>query len=584
MSEQMMESVRERLGRARRFVNVFLTRGPALLRRMGIPFSEVPLDKRGLVIVQIDGLSHERLRRALAQRRLPFLRRLLRQGQLRLHRFSSEIPTSTPAFQGGLFYGSNHNIPGFQFYDKRERYYYRMGHSDCAHRIESEFRNPGLLQGGSVFSSVFTGGAEAALFVFSTLLAPRRWRFVFRLWDILLLSLLNVLVIFKIAGLVALELVLACYDSLRWFVERGEFRRELEFIALRVALTIVTRELITLGAVIDIHRRVPIIYVNFLGYDEHSHQRGPDSRVAFWTLKGIDRCIEKIYKACLFAERHYDFVVLSDHGQCAVRPFEAVAGETLGEFMQSQLDELLVESHLRQDNRSAQLSATLEGLRNLEKYMPRLFRRPLRAYIRRTQKQLVKLTEDVDLDVMLDVFVVSSGPIAYVYWTHMPEPLTYEEIERMHPGLIDRVLGHDGVGMVSARLACGDVLVCGRHGRAIVGEFGIRSEGSLPCDGSPHRRQILAGMRRITLFPRAGDLCIWGGGAPAGNVSYSYEFGGHSGWTDDETQAFVLASPELAIDFAAVRHHAQFYEIFRPYALWREEGESLRQVANLGAS
>jgi len=574
----MKEWLRGWLGTIRRLFNVFLTRGPALLRRMGIPFSEVPVERRGLIVVQLDGLSYARLRQAIAKRRLPFVRELLRKGKLRLHRFSSEIPTSTPAFQGGCFYGSNDNIPGFQFYDKREGIYYRMGYSDCAYRIEKSFTNPGLLRGGSVFSCVFTGEAEASLFVFSTLLAPKRWKFVFRVWDIALLSILNILVIAKIAGLVVLEIFLAAYDALRWLLKGGTLRRELEFIALRVALTIVTRELITLGAIIDVHRCVPVIYLNYLGYDEHAHQRGPDSRVAMWTLKGIDRCIERLYKAALYSEREYDFYILSDHGQCPVTPFEHVAGETLGEFLQSQLDNLLVESHLSQDVRRAQLVATLEGLQQIERWMPRMFRRAIRGYIRHTQKQLVKLTEDVDVDVLLDVLVVSSGPIAFVYWSRISDPLTLDQIEQMHPNLLDRLLAHDGIGMISVRLPGGDVLIRGRHGQAIVGEFSLRTQGVLPCDSSPHRRAILSQIRRLTLFPRAGDLCIWGGKAPAGNVSYSFEFGAHSGWTDDETQSFILSPAEISQDFSKIHRHAQFYEYFRRYATFVAE-ESAGEAA-----
>lgn len=566
----MISTLRAWVGKIRRLINVLFTRGPALLRRMGIPFSEVPVDRRGLIVVQIDGLSYPRLRQAIAQRRLPFVRQLLRKGKLRLSSFSSEIPTSTPAFQGGCFYGSNDNIPGFQFYDKGEGVYYRMGHSDCAYRIEKSFPNPGLLRGGSVFSCVFTGEADASLFVFSTLLAPQRWKFVFRVWDIALLSVLNVLVIIKIAGLVVLELILALYDSVRWFFSGGTLRRELEFIALRVALTIVTRELITLGAIIDVYRRVPIVYLNYLGYDEHAHQRGPDSRVAMWTLKGIDRCIERLYKAALYSERRYDFYILSDHGQCAVKPFEAVAGETLGEFMQSQLDNLLVESHLSQDTRRAQIAATLDGLKAIERWMPRLFRRPIRAYIRHTQKQLFKLTENLDLDILLDVLVVSSGPVAFVYWSQIPNALTLDQIEKMHPGLLDRLLAHDGIGMISVRLPGGDVLVRSRHGQAIVGEFSIRTQGVLPCDSSPRRRQILAQIRRLTLFPRAGDLCIWGGKAPAGNVSYSFEFGAHSGWTDDETQSFIIYPAEVKANFSQIYRHPQFYEYFVRYATFAD--------------
>jgi len=577
---EMFDRLRQRLRAIRRFFNRTFTRGPALLRRMGIPFSPVDPQRRGFVVVQIDGLSYRRMLRAMRHHQLPFLNSLLKSGKFKAHRFYSEVPTSTPAFQGGLFYGSNDNIPGFQFYDKRERYYYRMGYSDCAHRIEQSFQKPGLLKNGSVFSCVFTGGAEAALFVFSTLLAPQRWRFVFRVWDILLLSFLNVLVIAKIGLLVVLEVLLGVYDSLMWFLQRGTIRRELEFIALRVILTIVTRELITLGAVIDIYRRVPVIYLNFLGYDEHSHVRGPDSAVARWTLRGIDRCIERIYKATLFAEREYDFFVLSDHGQCAVLPFEYLTGETLGEYLQTQLDGLLVESHTQKDSRGAQITATLEGLTRLERSMPRLFRRPIRAYIRRMQKKLLKEQAQEDLDVLLDVFVVSSGPVAFAYWTHIERPLTYEEIEQMHPGLTDRLSTHPAIGMISMRTASGDVIVKSRLGRAYLGPYSVRTEGWLPFDRSPNRKRIMEDIRRLTLYPRAGDICFWGAGSPSGNVSYSYELGAHSGWTDDETGAFILVPPHITWDFSSVRHHTQFYDFFRRYTL--EEDFAAQEAQRVG--
>ena len=539
--------------------------GPALLRRMGIPLSDVNPDRRGFVVVQIDGLSYGHLLTAMKQRKLPFVRKLHARGELRLHRFQSEIPTSTPAFQAGLFYGDNENIPGFQFYDRPSRRHFRMGRSEFAHDVQSERANPGVLRGGSVFSCVFTGDAEASMFIFSTLLAPHRWKFVFRVWDILLLSFMNISIFFRILVLGAVELVLAVYDMVKWYLKRGIVRRELEFIGARIALTVIGRETITLGAVIDIFRGVPSVYVNYLGYDEHSHLRGPESKVAYWTLRGIDRSIRRIHKAVCHAERKYDVFILSDHGQVRTRPFEVVVGKTLGDFVKERLAGLEVASDSLKDERAAHLARLTDGLERMANPMPRAFRRPLRAYARFLQRRIGTRPLLGDPESRQDVIVVSSGPIAYLYWTRFDEPLTAEEIDEMHPNLLDEMAASPGIGFVSVRTQDGGVLLHSATGQMLLTEDEATVSGVLPFDKSLFRAHVLAGVRRVTLMPRAGDICIWGGYAPGGHISYSYEFGAHSGCSDEEISAFILAPPTVDFDFAGITRHAQFYELFSRY-------------------
>ena len=539
--------------------------GPALLRRMGIPVSDVNPDRRGFVVIQVDGLSYGRLLTAMSQRKLPFVRKLHARGELRLHRFLSEIPTSTPAFQAGLFYGDNSNIPGFQFYDRPTRRHFRMGRSEFAHDVQSERANPGVLRGGSVFSCVFTGDAEASLFIFSTMLAPHRWKFVLRVWDIILLSFMNISILFRILVLGVVELVLAVCDMIKWYLKRGIVRRELEFIGARLALTVIGRETITLGAVIDIFRGVPSVYVNYLGYDEHSHLRGPDSKVAYWTLRGIDRCIRRIHRAASHAERKYDIYILSDHGQARCRPFEVVVGQSLGDFVKERLAGLEVASDSLKDERAAHLARLTDGLHRMAHPMPRAFRRPLRAYARFLQRRIGERPLLGDPESRQDVIVVSSGPIAYLYWTRFDEPLTAEEIDEMHPDLLDGMVACPGIGFVSVRTQDGGVLVHSATGQMLLTEDEARVTGEMPFDKSLFRPHVLAGVRRVTRMPRAGDICIWGSFASAGHISYSYEYGAHSGCSDEELSAFVLAPPDADYDFAGITRHAQFYELFSRY-------------------
>jgi hypothetical protein len=92
------------------------------------------------------------------------------------------------------------------------------------------------------------------------------------------------------------------------------------------------RELSVIGAKIDINRGLPIVHVNFLGYDEQSHRRGPHSRFAHWTLKGIDDAIKRLWRAAdRSLWRHYDVWIYSDHGQVTSLPYQQQQGQTIDE-------------------------------------------------------------------------------------------------------------------------------------------------------------------------------------------------------------------------------------------------------------
>src|SRR5690606_26319128 len=110
-----------------------------------------------------------------------------------------------------------------------------------------------------------------------------------------------------IAGLFCLEIGLALRDFFRGQVKGHDFFNELKFVPTRVAISIVLRELCVIGGKIDLSRGMPIVHINFLGYDEQSHRRGPSSRFAHWTLKGIDDSIARLWRAAHRSEwRNYE--------------------------------------------------------------------------------------------------------------------------------------------------------------------------------------------------------------------------------------------------------------------------------------
>src|SRR5213078_4862799 len=130
--------------------------------------------RRRVLIVQIDGLSRSVLTQALTDGTAPFLARLVRQRGWRLTPMSVGLPTSTPAFQMAAMYGVSPDIPGFHYHDKRRRtdvYFPRSGDAAWVEATQAAGRR-GIVEGGSTYGCVFTGGAANNVFNFAMLKRP----------------------------------------------------------------------------------------------------------------------------------------------------------------------------------------------------------------------------------------------------------------------------------------------------------------------------------------------------------------------------------------------------------------------------
>ena len=66
-------------------------------------------------------------------------------------------------------------------------------------------------------------------------------------------------------------------------------------------------------------------------------------------------------------------------------------------------------------------------------------------------------------------------------------------------------------------------------------------------------------------MPSAGDLVIYGIGAPAGHVSYLPEMGAHAGPSPEELHTFVLHPPAVALPPLPLTRPSQLYAHFMTY-------------------
>src|SRR5438128_8621987 len=143
------------------------------IRRLRLGRAPLPGGRRFL-IVQIDGLSQSVFEQGLAEGRLPFVRRLLTRHGYRVEPMAVGLPSSTPAFQLSAMYGVRPDIPGFHYHDKRRRsdvYFPRGGDAAWVEQTQAAGRR-GILDGGSAYGCVFTGGALNNLFSFAMLKRP----------------------------------------------------------------------------------------------------------------------------------------------------------------------------------------------------------------------------------------------------------------------------------------------------------------------------------------------------------------------------------------------------------------------------
>ena len=485
--------------------------------RLRLPRSEAPSHAPGLLLLQIDGLGRQQLERALATGRMPFLRRLLRREGNRIQTFYSGQPASTPAVQGELFYGVRTAVPAFNFLDPRADGLGMMMQPEWAKRIEADLaaQAEGLLKGGSSWSNIYTGGAtqEDSHFCAASVGFGDLWR-TNAVRQILLFAFLHTPSFLRLLALLPLEFVIAVGDAIRG-ISRGQgWGSELKFVFMRVIICVGLRELVTVGAKIDLARGLPIVHVNFLGYDEQSHRRGPGSLFAHWTLRGIDRAIRLLHHSARRSEgRDYEVWIFSDHGQARVRPFETACEGGL---------EGLIRRHwpdLTEDQRSISEPPRSRASR------ARLFggRGQLRRAARDQAREALTAFEKTEFAVAW------MGPIGHIYFKkQLPEDQVQQLITKLLEGGVPGVM----------RVEADQVAWYTREGR-----YSLPGDQRLLRGPAELRTELATDLAAVARHHFAGDLVALGWHPGREPVSFANENGAHAGPSPEEVLGFLMLPP-----------------------------------------
>ncbi|MCL5282469.1 MAG: hypothetical protein M1376_21490 [Planctomycetes bacterium] len=531
----------------------WFSRSEWLIRLLRLAKTPGSAGEPGLVLIQIDGLSRGQFQRALDEGHLPFLARLLRERGYRLHSLYSGMPSSTPAMTAELLYGVKGAVPSFSFYSRPNRAIFRMFDARPARQVDQRLRGQGppLLVGGSAYACIYTGGAAETHFCACTMALDDllRRRYPLRLFIILLFSVYSLI---RVGVLLALEFLLALFDCARGLIAGQDLWKELKFVPSRVGVSILMRELATIGAKIDVARGLPVIYLDLVGYDEQAHRRGPGSRFAHWSLKGIDGAIARIWKAAQrSSQRPYGVWVFSDHGSEATVSYLQKTGRTLQEAITAVFGGAFQTFVGEHDVVGTPFHRTRRSLAGRSSIRPRVTRS------RESGKPLIEHREPI---------VAAMGPIGHVYIDQQLDP---EERSRFARSLIERAQ----IPTVAAVEDRDHVRVWTKEGQFI-----------LPDDAAlvfprehPFLADLVADLMAVCRHPDAGDFVLWGWDRSGLACAFSMESGSHGGPGLEETHAFALLPAE-----APIRVGAKGY--LRPLDLRQAVLEYLGRVPHSGMS
>jgi len=524
-----------------------------LARRLAVHHRSVErTDRPGVVAIQIDGLSRSFLEQQIQAGRASILSKWIRSREMTLDNWQTLLPSQTSASQAGILHGNNDGIPAFRWWDKQSGRLLVSNHPADAKEIMRRVSNgDGLLaNGGASIGNLLSGDATRSYLTAATIDDPARelrrshvldWFFIspysYVRWIVLSI------------GEVLKEIVQARRERIVGLAPPGE--RGFPYPLARAATNVLLRHLTTALVIEEMYRGAPIIYVDFVDYDEIAHHAGPDRAEASDAVSGVDKIIGLIALAAADTPRPYRFIVLSDHGQSPGASFQQRNGKTLEALVGELTGKASVRgatAHVEQWGRITPLASEASRVHGL---VGALAGRPFRD--RAIGGRQAKDPEDI--------VVAGSGNLALVSFPRLPGRVSLESIRDLYPDLIDGLARHPGIGFLMVR--------SDKSGAVVIGGAGVnylsdgRVEGVDPL--RPFGQHAAAALRRVDAMDDCGDLLIVSQfDVEAGAVaSFESQIGTHGGLGGEQTHPFVVHPAEWRIDapiVGATALHSQIRE------------------------
>jgi uncharacterized membrane protein YvlD (DUF360 family) len=523
--------------------------------------SEVP----GVLFLEIDGLAHDVLLRALQDGSAPTLAGWVRGGSHRLRCWETDWSSQTGACQAGLLHGSNDDMPAFRWWEKERGTAIVTNHPRDAEEIERRHSDGrGLLHAdGASRANILSGDAPHSMLTMST--ALRRRRPIGRDYAAYFAR------PYAVARTFALSLAdiarerRAARSQVRDDV-RPRMHRGRSYVFARAWGTVVQRDLQVATVIGDLLAGRPVIYTTFLAYDEVAHHSGIERHDALAVLRDLDRQIGRIARASADAPRPYRLVVLSDHGQSQGETFRDRYDQTLEELVQGACEaDSVLASEAGDDDALSYLSAGLTEVARDDTVAARTVRAATRdrladgaVALDPDARREVEQTHDGELP---ELSVMASGCLGLISFPREPGRVSLERVEALYPQLIPALRDHPGIGFILVRSEREGALAIGAGGTRFLADDRVVGEDPL----APFGENAVDHLRRTDGFPHCADLMInstyW---SDFGEVAAFEELvGSHGGMGGTQSFPFVLHPSELEWPEEDVVGAERVHRVFR---------------------
>jgi uncharacterized membrane protein YvlD (DUF360 family) len=502
----------------------------------------VETDVPGVLFLEIDGLAHDVLRRALRDGNAPTLARWIHEDGYRLEQWETDWSSQTGACQAGILHGSNGEMPAFRWWEKDHGKPIVTNHPRDAAELERRHSNGrGLLHAdGASRANILSGDAPHSMLTMSTVLDRKREGRLGQDYFAYFASPYGVALTFlRALWEIAVERFFAIEQRRRDV--RPRIRRSTSYALVRAFATVVQLDLQVAAVTADVLAGRPVVYTTFLAYDEVAHHSGVERPDTLAVLRRVDRAIARIAAATAHAPRPYRIVVLSDHGQSQGATFLQRYGETL---------EQLVERVAGDGAVHAEIGGGEEGSAQLGAGLAELAARP--TVTGRTAKALAGAREEreerreppaLPAGELPEIAVMASGNLGLISFPREPGRVTLEQIEARRPGLLDALRTHPGIGFVLVRSEADGAVVLGARGRHALATGEVEGEDPL----APFGPRAADHVRRTDAFASCPDIVVnstyW---EDVDEVAAFEELvGSHGGLGGGQAHPFVLHPAEL---------------------------------------
>lgn len=506
--------------------------------------SEVP----GVVFLEIDGLAHDVLRRAISNGNAPTMANWVREGSYNLEHWETDWSSQTGACQAGILHGSNEDMPAFRWWEKDRNKAMVTNHPRDAAEIERRHSDgKGLLANdGASRANILSGDAPHSMLTMSTVL-QRRGKighdyaaYFARPYGVIKTALYTFIEIFRERRFARKQV----RDNVIPRIDRPR-----SYAVMRAWATVIQLDLQISAVIGDMLAGRPVIYTTFLAYDEVAHHSGIERPDTLQVLRKVDEQIKRVVSVADLAPRPYKFVVLSDHGQSQGMTFLDRYGVSLEDVVQgaSSGGKIGVASDGEDDAR-AYLNASITETANEDSTTGRAAKRLSKSDSEdfgpdASGRDEDDPDDDVKEDEIPDLSVMASGNLGLITFPREPGRVTVERLDEIHPHLLDALKNHPGIGFLLMRSEANGAVAIGKDGTNFLDEGRITGEDPL----APYGPNTAAHVKRTDGFEHCPDIVL--------NSTYWNEtdevaafeelVGSHGGLGGTQSYPFVLHPAEL---------------------------------------